>query len=167
VPGVCFVGTVFVHVNLIPVVPLRSYVILEPCTYKRHVGLRIPLSWKSVLMGWLRAGLLLTAGASCGLAFYSLKALADQGEARPVVVSVAVMAAAFALFVLCMCANRAGYDRAVELGALLGIEPLEIEQTLASSQQSLRDVVRWYGETCDQPPLPLPSPPQDPMTAQT
>ena len=56
VPGVFHVATEFFHVLLVPLVPLRSWLVLkeEGVILPRFSGVRIPLSWKSVMAGWIR-----------------------------------------------------------------------------------------------------------------
>jgi hypothetical protein len=56
VPGVFHVATEFFHIGLAPFVPLRTWLVLkeEGVVLPRFHGKRIPWSWKSVLVGWLR-----------------------------------------------------------------------------------------------------------------
>jgi hypothetical protein len=160
VPGVCYVATLFFHINLVPLVPLRSYIIVEPSRRDYFYGEPIPLAWRSVLMAWLRAGLLGTAGASGAAVLLAYTALKEHhANEVPLLISAAILTASGFLFVPSMLTNRAGFTRAVELGSLLGIQPLEMEQTLATARQSLRGLIRWYMKSfnLDGSPKPLSS----------
>lgn len=93
VPGVCYVATVFFHFWFLPIWPMRSYIVFEgeeyrtgdPEEYGRvkvtaygFPGVRIPMSFRSVFMGYFRGFLgLLTVGMSVSL-FKSYEAPARQ-----------------------------------------------------------------------------------------
>jgi hypothetical protein len=73
VPGVCYVITLFGHFCFVPLFPQRTYLVREGTeTYDatfglalmRFSGVRLRLSLKSVLFGWLRV-LLLMVEAHC------------------------------------------------------------------------------------------------------
>jgi hypothetical protein len=70
VPGVCHVATVFFHFWYLPIWPMRSYIVFDgpeyiegsPDDYGRvkitaygFPGVRIPMSFRSVFMGYFRA----------------------------------------------------------------------------------------------------------------
>lgn len=58
VPGVTYVSTQFAHVCFVPIWPLRSYRVAEGSEdFEEFQGLRIPLNFKSVLIGYLRGWL--------------------------------------------------------------------------------------------------------------
>src|SRR5262245_52980403 len=62
VPGVGYVATQFFHIQFLPLVPLQSFVIEEGSEGGDGFrGVPIPLSIKSILFGWLRAGLVIGA----------------------------------------------------------------------------------------------------------
>ena len=71
VPGECYVATEFEHIAWLPVIPIRSWVILEGSLSSEDdlvesfiltwEGIPIPFSWKSFAMAWLRTILLLAA----------------------------------------------------------------------------------------------------------
>jgi hypothetical protein len=93
VPGVFYVSTMFWHVNFLPLVPLRSHVVLEGTEKDEGFqGVRIPLNLKSVLTGYLRgifaaAALLVTgAGAGAATSYY----VGVQGIGTVVVMAVIV-----------------------------------------------------------------------------
>jgi hypothetical protein len=63
VPGVCHVATVFFHVLYVPLVPLRSWVVFGGTAKDDSwQGIPIPMSFKSVLLAWLRLPILVAAG---------------------------------------------------------------------------------------------------------
>jgi hypothetical protein len=160
VPRVCYVATLFFHINLVPLVPLKSYLIVEPTTRDHYCSHRIPLSWRSVVMAWLRTGLLGVVGASGLITTFLFTDLIDgKGNESALWVGVTALMASGLLFGSCMLLNRAGFLRAVELGAVLGIEALEMEQVLATSRSSLWGTVSWYLSTfsIDGSPRPLSS----------
>ncbi len=69
VPGLFYTSTTFWHINYIPVFPLRSYVVLEGSEDGREFrGTQIPLRFKSVAAGYLRAWLGLVACFAAGVA---------------------------------------------------------------------------------------------------
>ena len=60
VPGKCYVKTRFLHFYYVPVFPLSSWAIVQG-TEKNSAfrGQQIPLSFKSVMLGWLHTGLVI------------------------------------------------------------------------------------------------------------
>ncbi len=55
VPGLFYVSTMFWHINFVPIIPLRSYVVLESTVRnERFQGKQIGWNAKSVLVGYLR-----------------------------------------------------------------------------------------------------------------
>lgn len=55
VPGLCHVATQFFHINFVPLFPLGTYLILEGANPQQGPqGKRIPMSAKSVLLGYFR-----------------------------------------------------------------------------------------------------------------
>lgn len=62
VPGLFYVSTLFWHFNYIPIVPLRSYIVLDGSEDgDTFHGKKIPFQLKSVLVGYLRGWLGATA----------------------------------------------------------------------------------------------------------
>jgi hypothetical protein len=66
VPGKCYVKTRFFHFYYVPLIPLSSWVIEQgtekPTGFR---GQQIPMSLKSVLIGWLHAGLVIFGALNC------------------------------------------------------------------------------------------------------
>jgi hypothetical protein len=58
VPGLFYVSTQFLHVNYVPLIPLRSYIVIEGSEDGENFrGKKVPLKLKSVLVGYLRGWL--------------------------------------------------------------------------------------------------------------
>jgi hypothetical protein len=71
VPGVCYVSTMFFHIQYVPFAPKQSFIVIEGS--ENSAGFRgkaVPLDVKSVvigyLRGWLGATALFCAGVCCG-----------------------------------------------------------------------------------------------------
>lgn len=67
-PGLFYVATMFWHINFVPLIPLRTFVVLEGTEKDEGFhGKRIRMSFRSVLAGylrgWLAAAAILSAGA--------------------------------------------------------------------------------------------------------
>lgn len=94
VPGVCYVLTVFAHLNFLPLFPLRSYIVLEGTESGGEFrGKQIGISVKSMLAGYVRVWLgavALVAGGITGVGMYG----AAQGLGLGAWVPVALVAAA-------------------------------------------------------------------------
>src|SRR5688500_3030904 len=69
VPGGFCVGTRFVHIWYLPLIPLGSYVVLD-WTEDGFEGIRKPLDLKSIAFAWLRAALILGAIATFALSIF-------------------------------------------------------------------------------------------------
>ncbi|MBI2393911.1 MAG: hypothetical protein HYV09_30345 [Deltaproteobacteria bacterium] len=61
VPGAVHVATVFVHVMFLPIVPLQSQVVIDGGEHEDRAMVLDSLRWKSVVVAWLRASLVLLA----------------------------------------------------------------------------------------------------------
>ena len=138
VPKVCYVATLFIHMHLFPLIPVRSYLILEPSRRDRHYGWPIPLCRRSVLMAWLRPVLLGALGVSALATLIAAGEVIDhKADALPLVICAAALAVSIILCPVSVLSNRAGLARAIALGTRLGMEPIDMEQILATSRQSL------------------------------
>jgi hypothetical protein len=139
VPGLCYVKTQFAHIYWVPLIPLRSYIILEGSengtTFK---GVPTRMRWKSVLYGWLRgacvvgiiAGVfgLLVSGAR-----WANELLTDSATLS--LVSVSVAAGCVFCYWLSIRTAQASYSRALELAEEVGI-PLDLlEEHLAATTE--------------------------------
>src|SRR5438105_761381 len=57
VPGVCHVATEFFHIAFLPVVPMRSWLVIagtetDVLIYESYEAMPIPRNWKSVAFAW-------------------------------------------------------------------------------------------------------------------
>ena len=129
VPGVFSVQTRFLHCMWTPLVPRESYLIADDDS---HPPIRIPLRWKSVWIAWIRSCLMLMG---LWLVATGVAVLAVHGTATlPIVIIVWVIALLlFGLWVWSHRLSRAGIDRALQLGQLLGVSPDEIKMLFDSS----------------------------------
>lgn len=125
VPGLFHVATEFFHINWVPLVPLRSHLIVEAGqSTPSKTGVRVPLSWKSVLVAWGRLGLL---GVGCLVPILLL--LAELGSRRPhaslarSALWLTLHGLSWVVFALSYRWTRARPERALELARSLGIPP--------------------------------------------
>jgi hypothetical protein len=141
VPNLCYVATRFFHVNFVPLVPLGSCIIVAGSEKGNNFqGIQTSLSLKSIFVAWLRAALygitaaILLAGIVMGIEQF--QAGHWRAFSRQLVGTVcAASACCFALW-LTYRLNRARYDRALQLGMELGLEPEFVESYLAIAPRS-------------------------------
>jgi hypothetical protein len=105
VPGECYTATRFFYIQFLPLVPLKSFLIV----HGSEAGIEIPLSLKSIFFGWLRAGLVV--GGLIGMV------VAADGNVN-VFLPPAMCAIAFGISYLL---SRAGEERADECREALGL----------------------------------------------
>jgi hypothetical protein len=112
VPGFFYVTTKFGHLWYFPLIPLESRLILEK-TSQGAIGVSIPLSWKSILLAWVRAGSLV-----CGLgSLLPALALAENGGNWLAPATTGAIAFVVLLFSLRYTGfRRASYEKAKTLG---------------------------------------------------
>ncbi len=123
VPGGLFhVVTRFGHVYYIPLIPTASYVVFEELADGGFNGSQIPLSFKSILAGWLRGGSIVTIlGSIAATAIMVLdKKVAPGAWIMPVVIGclatvVLVLSKKLKFF------TEASYERAKELAQHAGL----------------------------------------------
>lgn len=95
VPGVCYVVTIFAHLNFLPLIPLRSYIVIEGTESGGEFrGKETSVSLKSAVAGYARAwfGLLAVVTGVIGGAELNIAAGARQ-FAGPVLVGLLFAAA--------------------------------------------------------------------------
>jgi hypothetical protein len=134
VPNLCHVATRFLHVNFVPIIPLGSCIIVTGSEKgKNFQGINTTLSVKSMLLAWFRAGLYaLAVGATLLSVLVTIDYVENQG-ATPVLALAAIwgiVAADIAVLWMSYRFNRASFDRALQLGAELGLEAVIVEQYL-------------------------------------
>jgi hypothetical protein len=119
VPGMFFVATKCGHINFVPLIPMQSYLVLNQSGNKFN-GIKIPLSWKSWGMAWLRC-----VGWLGGLigAIFVLVGFTAHYEARPEEWVPGAVAIGVAIVVLVVAykfkpLTHASYERAQKLGEI-------------------------------------------------
>jgi hypothetical protein len=134
VPDLCYVTTSFFHINFVPLIPLGSWIVVVG-TEKGEAfqGKKIGLSLKSILTAWLRTGLSIVAIGSAVFGVVLTIDYFDRGRRATETAVVGIwgvaVGAAVALW-LTYRFNRAGYDRAVQLGSELDLDPVFLEKYL-------------------------------------
>jgi hypothetical protein len=120
VPGLFYVSTHFFYAQFIPLFPTSTYLILDGTEgSKGFQGVKIPMSGKSVLFGYLRAALTI---ASIALIAFGGIEVGKNNTAIGVGMIVAGLTAGLALL-LSYKLTRPGPQRALRLAAQAGIEP--------------------------------------------
>ena len=149
VPGGMFhVITQFGHVYYIPLIPTGSYVVFEYTGDGGFRGASIPLSFKSMLAGWLRGGSIVAMIAS---AIAVPIILSDARNAPgtwvlPVLIAVAAVIALILSYKLKFF-TEASYERAKELAQHAGLNEtgllmLEVTYGRLSAEQADAQLAR-------------------------
>lgn len=124
VPGKCYVKTRFLHFYYVPVIPLSSWAIAQGSEKNSDFqGQQIPLSWKSILFGWLQTWLVIFGAYSLCVG----TAIVTRGQPAPN----NGLDGEFKVLLGCICLVvwmlftiwpfRANERRAIELTSRLGI----------------------------------------------
>jgi hypothetical protein len=132
VPNLFYVCTRFGHLYFFPFFPRCSYLVLAGTedTFGFR-GVPSDLSWKSVFVGWFRAVLILGMGLGCLTALCILPYYYSNSKPVPSPVLILswllppVCALCYWLTIRLTYASR---ERAVQLGAQLGLAPMVVEQ---------------------------------------
>lgn len=122
VPQLCHVATRFGHLYYIPLIPLGTYAVFEK-NGDDFSGAALPLSFKSILVAWLRAGLIVGAVAAGIFGFINF---AERHQVDGIA-GVLLAAIAMGLFIgsyYWSVITRANYSRAVQIAERCGINPL-------------------------------------------
>src|SRR5262245_12983072 len=124
VPGLGHVCTRFGHLYYVPLFPTGSYVVLEQQADGGFRGVSIPISFKSWLVGWLRAGCAVTIIVA---AIFAIIAIAEGAKHRgnsewpaPMLMAVGAVAVLVMSYKLKFI-RQASYERAVELANHVGL----------------------------------------------
>lgn len=124
VPGMFHVVTQFGHLYYVPLIPVGSYVVLQKNSDGGFQGSSIPISFKSWLVAWLRAGCIL-ATIACGVAAVVVLADAQNNPGNFTwIIPLFIAAGAITTLVLSyklQFFTRASYERAVYLGKYVGL----------------------------------------------
>jgi hypothetical protein len=119
VPRMGYVSTQFFHVNYLPLIPTGTYFVLEE-NGDNFRGVTLPLSFKSILVAWLRAALFVVF--IIGIVF-AIIAVSDNKTPRAIgagVASALAVAAFFGTYYIPLV-SRAGYHRAMDLAQRIGL----------------------------------------------
>jgi len=117
VPGIFHVATKFWHLWYLPLIPMGTCLVLDE-TSDESRGVRIPFSYKSVLLAWGRAAAIVLA---VFLGFLACRSAFRGHFDVTALVLIVCDAAAFGLFLELKYMRPfryASYDRAMELAAL-------------------------------------------------
>lgn len=124
VPGLCHVVTRFGHLYYIPLIPTQSYAVISE-DGDGFRGAAIPMSFKSVLLGWGRAALLV--GSIVGIV---VSIIAFNDPATPVLLPIVGTVAAIAILIgtyMIKAIGHASRARALELATALGLDEEGLE----------------------------------------
>jgi hypothetical protein len=116
VPGLFHVATSFGHLWYIPLFPTASYLILD--VESAQHGIRIPLRWKSTLLGWGRPGTLITAVVA------GIRALSEHRDPEAGIIAACICGAAIVAHLVLNLSRGlrfATYERARALADIAGI----------------------------------------------
>jgi hypothetical protein len=119
VPRMGYVATQFFHINYLPLIPTGTYFVLEE-SGDNFRGVTLPLSFKSILVAWLRAALFIGFIVTVIVAIIMF---ADEKTAEGIgacVGGMLLVALFFGTYYLPFI-SRAGYHRAMELAQRIGL----------------------------------------------
>jgi hypothetical protein len=147
VPGLCYVVTRFFHLWFFPLIPVQTYLILE-AQGKR--GLAIPMSGKSVLIGWLRPACLVVLVISTAVTIAGLLDYVKwDGEARLLLASAPWFCGSALLFGLSYLFGKVSPRRAVELGRYMGLSEEAMQGMLTRKEERLKDLEAYLSANPD------------------
>lgn len=118
VPGLFSVSTKFAHIDFLPLCPLGSYLVLKR-QFGSYSGIEIPLSGKSVALGYIRA---LATIATLGTLVWAFIVQGDERVDEEFWIVLGYFACCLVLACLLMfhsSTRRASYERASELAGIL------------------------------------------------
>jgi hypothetical protein len=148
VPGGMFhVVTSFGHVYYIPLVPTASYVVLEKTPDGGFRGAPIPMSFKSILAGWLRGGSIVAMlGSAVAVPFMLSDAQSAPLTWKPVLIGAMAVVTLILSYKLKFF-TEASYERAKELAQHIGLTEtglmmLEVTYGRLTAEQADRELAR-------------------------
>jgi hypothetical protein len=132
VPGLLHVATMFVHIFFIPLIPLKSYIVLDSTVSGGNFrGIEFGLNPKSMLVAYFRAFFIL---AALYQVFWLVRLFMYVGPLRIFpIFTILKLIVYIGLFVALGKIFRAGRERALELAAKAGIDKATIEQRFANA----------------------------------
>lgn len=130
VTGLFYVVTEFFHLNWVPLIPVRTYLVVEGRDVDgRRAGVPIRLSLKSILVTWLRAGSVLLFASGVVMMIAELE---DRWRRRQpfamdwIGVDAVLLGGPIFLWFFASWLARASRQRMLHLAQLLGIPPERI-----------------------------------------
>jgi len=161
VPGQLFhVMTQFGHVYYIPLIPTGSFVVLEKTADGGFRGAPIPLSFKSILTGWLRGGSIVAIlGSIVATAIMLLDPkAAPYAWILPVLIGLAAVIALILSYQL-QFFTAASYERAKELAQHVGLSDtgllmLEVSYGRLTAEQADAELARREEQLANENPVP-------------
>jgi len=133
VPNLFYVVTQFLHLYWIPLIPIRSYLVLAGTEDSEGFkGVQTSMSFKSILVGWLRAQLVLAAIGSLitGIILTMDHVAKRHYELSTVQVPWLLLIGSVFLYWLTLKCTFASRQRALRLGEQLGLSPILVEKFL-------------------------------------
>jgi hypothetical protein len=115
VPGLFYIGTSFVHINFVPLIPLGSYLIIDDGSGEN--GISCPFHLTSLLMAWVRPAGVLVALWAAGYAIFS-STLVLEARIGFVVLACVAVAMVYLSYWIIQC----GRARAVRLAERAGLD---------------------------------------------
>lgn len=155
VPGLFHVVTVFFHLEFFPLVPLRSCIVLAGSG--GQTGMVTSMSLKSVLIGWLRAALVVSMLVSGIMAVVGYLSLRPGEPLSDLSTRLAWFGGSFFLYWITLRLGRASHTRALELGAQLGLPPEAVEERLGANPQWVAGMPEPFQPHESQPPEGYPA----------
>ena len=153
VPRIGHVATRFFHLYYVPLIPLGTYLVTREGDTD-FAGVALPLSGKSILVGWLRTAAWV-GSIVAGLVLFSGIGRGNTG--RMVLGLGGLLAAAIALWLLYRLKpiTHASYERAADIARRIGLSPeqrlmLEVAYGRLNADQAERELARLY-EAAGQP----------------
>jgi hypothetical protein len=122
VPELCHVATRFGHLYYVPLLPLGSYAVFEK-NGDDFRGAALPLSLKSILVAWLRAGLtvgVIAAGVFSLISFAERHALEGAAGIALALLAIGLLVGTYYWSGI----TRANYRRAKQIAEHCGVSPL-------------------------------------------
>jgi hypothetical protein len=133
VPDTLYVCTQFVHVMFIPVIPIRSYIVLVGTeTGNGFRGVPTSLSIKSVLAGWVRAAMVFFCFSGFVGAFAECSAVLSRSVRHPLALLVPPAMIGLSVFIYWATVrfSRPSLNRAMRLADQLGVSRLAVAKVV-------------------------------------